>query len=339
MNTLSTWPKTQEEMIEKYAINTDFRDPSKMTTNTRQSQQKQKNADGTTEPVIVDLRQTDIEWKPKYWSFVPEWSVEIMEMLTKVWKKELYSPIRPKEELLWWLLRTDQHLDELDYKNNSFSKRVQITNERTKRALDRLMKFDIDKLLIWQMGDLMNSDKWYRTSSGKVHLQNNIHEKDAFKRILEWTIAWMDELKKLWIPLEYKIVPWNHDNLAISHYWVACEYALWIPVTIDKDRAYIQWWETLIALWHWDNEKPANFLQFVVDEFMTKYKQKITNIHWYLWNQHQTIISQNGSMIIKNLLAPNPKSTWTKSKWYDMVQWQHAFVWDKKEWEIAEVKW
>lgn len=327
-------PISEEEMYRLYDVNKEFRDTGKLKHNNWVTTVKTKEWD------IAQAinHQTTIDFKPKYGSLVPEWTVEILETLWNQPRMELYNPQRATEELLGWLLRTDQHLDELDHKNSSFKKRVSITNERTKRALDRLMKFDIDKLIIWQMWDLFNSDKWYRTSSGKVALQNSIHEKDAFKRILDWTIAWMEELKKLWIPLEYKIVPWNHDNLAISHYGVACEYALGIPVTIDKDRAYIKWWETLIALGHWDNEKPTNFLQFVVDEFLTKYKQKITHLHWYLGNQHQNIISQNGSMIIKNLLAPNPKSTRTKSKGYDMVQGQHAFVRSKTEWEIVEVR-
>lgn len=327
-------PISEEQMYELYNIDRDFRDTAKLKHNNRVTTVKNKEWD-----IAQTINhQTTIDLKPKYGSLVPQRSVELLETLSNQPRMELYNPQREKEELLWGMLRTDQHLDELDHKNSSFKKRVAITDERTKRALDRLMRFDIDRLLIGQMGDLFNSDKWYRTSSWKVTMQNNIHEKDAFKRVLERTIAWMEEFKKLWIPLEYKIVPWNHDNLAITHYWVACEYALGIPVTVDKDRAYIRRGETLIALWHWDNEKPTNFLQFVVDEFLTKYKQKITHLHWYLGNQHQNIISQNGSMIIKNLLAPNPKSTRTKSKGYDMVQGQHAFVWDKKEWEIAEVR-
>jgi len=66
MKTISTGAKSQQEMETEFKINLDFRDAKAMTTNNWQSQQKQKNIDGTTEPVIVELRQTDIERKPKY---------------------------------------------------------------------------------------------------------------------------------------------------------------------------------------------------------------------------------------------------------------------------------
>lgn len=330
-------PISEEEMLKMYQVNQEFRTPERMVHNNWWVTAK----DAQWELVQALNHQTKLFLKPKYWTQVPEWTVEIMEDILKWrWVMRPTRDIRKdeKENLLWWLMRTDIHADELDHKNNTMKKRLSITNERTKRVVDRLMRFDPDRLMVAQMGDLFNSDKWYRTSSGKVHVQNNIHEKDAFRRILDWTIDQIEQLKTLGIPIEYRIVPWNHDNLVSDHYWVACEYALGIPVTIDKDRAYIQRGDTLIALWHWDNEKPWNFLQFVVDEFLTKYKKSIKHLHWYLWNQHQQIVSQNWPMMIKNLLAPNPRSTRTASKGYDMRQGMHWFVWDKKDGEIAEVR-
>jgi hypothetical protein len=69
-----------------------------------------------------------------------------------------------------------------------------------------------------------------------VSTQNNTHEKDAFRRILDWTIGQFEELKGLGIPLEYRVIGGNHDDLVASHYGVACEYALGVPVKVDKNR-------------------------------------------------------------------------------------------------------
>ena len=53
---------------------------------------------------------------------------------------------------------TDLHLDLMDNKTNTFQKRVNQVTERSKKVLDRMFKFDIDRLLVAQMGDLFNSD-------------------------------------------------------------------------------------------------------------------------------------------------------------------------------------
>lgn len=342
MKTISTWPKTLEEITKEFQVDLEFREPWRLKTNTRQGQQKEKKWDGTTEPIIVDLFQSCVDRTPKYKWEAPERSVEIMKDILE-WKgicKPNFEKVKPmKENLLWGLMLTDLHLDLMDNKTNTFQKRVNQVTERTKKVLDRMFKFDIDRLLVASMGDLYNSDSKFKTSSHKVILQNNIHEKDAFRRVLDFTIWFLESLKEYWIPMEYRIVPWNHDREKTEHYWVALEYYFWdsLKVTTERNRAYIPRGDTLIALWHWDNEKPNNFLQFVINEYIAK-GNKAKNIVWYLWNQHRQIIGQNWPMLIKNLLAPAEKSDWCDNKWYDMIQGMHWFVWDKKDWEIAEVR-
>jgi len=43
---------------------------------------------------------------------------------------------------------TDLHLNQRDIQNNSFNKRVKIINDRIARVMDRLLRFDPEKLLI-----------------------------------------------------------------------------------------------------------------------------------------------------------------------------------------------
>ena len=349
MKTISTGAKTLENIIEEFQVDLEFREPWKLKTNTRQGQQKQVTEQlindkvvKTTEPVIVDLFQSEVNRLPKYWWEAPEWCVEIMKDILQ-WKwvmRPTFPILKPvQEKNLWWLMLTDLHLDLMDNKNNTFNNRCKQVNERSKKVLDRLFKFDIDKLLVAQMWDLFNSDSKFKTSSHKVVLQNNLHERDSFRRVLDWTVGFLEWLKEYWIPLEYRIVPWNHDYEKTQHYGVALEYYFWdsMDVKTERNRAYIPRWDTLIALWHWDNEKPTNFLQYVMNEYIAKGK-KAKNIVGYLGNQHRQIIWQNWPMLIKNLLAPTEKSDWCDNKWYDMIQGMHWFVRDKKEWEIAEVR-
>lgn len=343
MKTISTWPKTLEDITKEFNVDLEFREPWRLKTNTRQWQQKEKKLDWTTQPVIVDLFQSEVDRLPKYKWEAPERSVEIMKDILE-WRgvcRPNFQKIKPaKENLLWGLMLTDLHLDLMDNKTNTFQKRVNQVTERSKKVLDRMFKFDIDRLLVAQMGDLFNSDDKFKTSSHKVTLQNNMHEKDAFRRVLDFTIWFLEWLKEYWIPLEYRIVPWNHDRNKTEHYWVALEYYFWdsLKVKTERNRAYIPRWDTIIALWHGDNEKPNNFLQFVIDEYIRK-GNRAKNIVWYLWNQHRQIIGQNWPMLIKNLLAPAEKSNRCDNKGYDMIQWMHWFIRDKKDWEIAEVRW
>lgn len=90
---------------------------------------------------------------------------------------------------------TDLHFDSSDIKGSTFNKRVKATDERIKRVLDRVMKFDPDSLLISNLGDTFNTDGNFKTSSQKVALQNNMPEKEAFKRTLEWEIKLLEKLK------------------------------------------------------------------------------------------------------------------------------------------------
>lgn len=343
MQTISTGAKSEQDMIDEFQVNTDFRTPNKMNTNTWQSQQKWVNADGTTEPVIVDLFQTDINRVPKFGAETAERSVEILKSF--LWDPPHMEAVKRtwQEQLLWGLMLTDTHFDLRDVDDNTIKKRMEITTGRIFKVLDRMMKHDPDEIMIANLWDTFNSDWQYKTSSQKPSMQNNISEKDAFRKVLDWTIWLIDKVKETGKPVSYVWVPWNHDNLTSEHAGVALEYYFGdsVPIRTEQDRAYVEWWKTLIAMWHWDHETPSNMLQFAVDEHITKraWGNVLTKLYWYLWNQHRQIIGQNWPMMIKNLLAPNPKSWRTKERWYDMVQWQHGFVRDKEEWEIAEVRW
>jgi hypothetical protein len=328
-----------------YNVDKDFRETERIVHNNWTTTVKRKDW----EVAQALNHQTKLFLKPKYDSYVPEWSVEIMETLlnerghTRPEHLNLWTWInerRGKWDTLWGLMLWDLHLDQLDSKNSSFKSRVKMANERISRVLERVMKFDPDELLIANLWDTFDSDWRDKTSSGKHVMQKTISEKDAFKLIMERTINTLDQIKALWIPIEYKVISGNHDELTAQHYWTALEYYYhWdIKVTTHENRAYVQRGKTLIALGHWDTESHKNMLQLTTDEFLLKTAKKIEKMYAYLGHNHRSIISQDWPLMIKTLQAPNVRSRFTEKYWYDMVQWMHWFVWWKNEWEIAEVR-
>lgn len=181
-------------MLDMYKVNQDFREPSRLKHNNRPT--TVRRADGEISQVLN--HQTTLELKPKYNSLVPERSVEIMSaLLAKNGQDPKIFERSPAVEgnILGGLMRTDFHIDELAHDNGTIESRMRNVEERTKRILDRLFKFDIDKIIVAQMGDLFSTDGRYSTSSGKVHLQNSMHEKDSFKKVMEWSIYLLERIK------------------------------------------------------------------------------------------------------------------------------------------------
>lgn len=335
-------PITEEQMYELYKVDREFRETERITHNNRTTTLRRK--DGEVAQALN--HQTKLVVKPKYWTLIPEWSVEIMENLLKdrgVERPTLEANTMKEKKwnTLWGIMLWDLHLDQLDSKNSSFNSRVKKTNERISRVLERIMKFEPDELLIANLWDTFDSDWSDMTSSWKHTMQKTVSEKDAFKLIMERTINTLDKIQSLGIPIEYKVISWNHDFLTSQHYWTALEYYYrWnIKITTHENRAYVKRWNTLIALWHWDTESHKNMLQLTTDEFLLKSIKKIEKMYAYLWHNHRQIISQDWPLMIKTLQAPNIRSRFTEKYWYDMVQGMHWFVWDKKDWEIAEVRW
>ena len=91
---------------------------------------------------------------------------------------------------------TDTHFDLRDVDNNTIKRRMEITTGRIFKVLDRMMKHDPDEIMIANLGDTFNSDGQYKTSSQKPSMQNNISEKDAFRKVLDWTIGLIDKVRE-----------------------------------------------------------------------------------------------------------------------------------------------
>jgi len=109
----------------------------------------------------------------------------------------LYDQGSAKHETLGGVVLTDTHFDLLDIKANSLKSRLDTTSELVKRTLERVMKFEPDKILVANIGDMWNSDGRYRTTSGKVTMQNNSMEQEAFKRVLEWLIEFLEKVQNI----------------------------------------------------------------------------------------------------------------------------------------------
>ena len=340
METISSWPKTLEEMIAKFQVDTELRKAEKLKTNTRQQWQKVKNKDWSEDSKLIELRQTLVEWKPKYGE-TAQWSVELLEAMMK--KKWIVPPKRQRSavrewQLLWWVLFSDLHFDRADIDNTPITKRMKYANEHYKRALDRVLKFDPSRLLVWNLWDTFNSDWRYSTTSWKNYQQNSVHEKDAFKYVLDRSAKMLEYVQQFKLPTEYAQVGGNHDKLSSQHLWMALQAYFRnsnIKVTTKSDRFYKERGNILLMLSHWQDEKPARVLEIAVNEFV---KKKYNQMYSYMWHKHIKEMQQVWPMVNKRVGSLVPPSEWEAKFGYRPYRGMSWYVWDKQQGEIADLK-
>lgn len=332
------WPKSEQDVIDEYKVNTDFRVANKLRHNERPTSMRRADWEITQ----IMNHQTEVIFVPKYWSMIPEWSVEIMEELLKVER-----PTRKAQEVketwnLWGLMLTDLHLNQRDIHNNSFNKRVKIVNDRIARVMDRLLRFDPEKLLIPNLWDMNNSDVKHLTSSLKTPMQDNLSMWDWYKKLLEREISMLEGMQQYWLPLKYVRLWGNHDEFNSQLSAIALQYFFKdsdIEIGTTKNRYYEIRGNTMIALSHWDRWEWQKLFQMVVDECISKTRKKIEHMYAFLGHHHKKIIHQEWPLEIINLQAPAPKTEWCEKYWHDMKSSMSWFIFNKDEWKIVEVRW
>ncbi len=338
-------PISEEEMYRLYDVNKEFRDTAKLKHNNWVTTVKTKEWD------IAQAinHQTTIDFKPKYGTLIPEWTVEILTALLAEkwvenglqWPSKGYS--RASGDLLGWLMLTDLHINAQDIQWQSFSDRVKSTNDRISRVMDRLLKFDPSKLLIPNMGDLNNSEVKHFTSSLKTPMQDNIAQKEWYKRLLEWEIVMLESMRQYWLPIKYIKLNGNHDEYNSYLSGIALQYYFKdlsdTEIELGKNRHYEIRGSTMIALSHWDRWEWKKLFQMVVDECIAKETQKLENLYAYLWHHHRDIVQQEWPLQIRNLQAPNIKTEFCEKYGMDMRQSMTGFIRWKEEGQILEVRW
>lgn len=88
----------------------------------------------------------------------------------------------------------DLHIDKMDESNTPIKKKIKKLDGMFLRLLDRVMKFDPERIMVSDLGDSLNTDGRFRTTSGKVSLQNSVGEEDAFKYLMDWFIKVIDHV-------------------------------------------------------------------------------------------------------------------------------------------------
>ena len=210
--------------------------------------------------------------------------------------------------------------------------------EHYKRAIDRVLMFNPDNLLIGSLWDTFNTDGRYSTSSWKHPQQNSVSEHDAFKYVLEWSVEMLEYMHQFRLPLEYASVNGNHDYLAQGHMAVALQAYFRnsnINIVVAKDRFYKERWDILIMLSHWQSEAPRRVLEIAVNEFVRK---KYNQMYSYMGHKHIKEMQQVWPMVNKRVGALVPPSEWEAKFWYKPYKGMSWFVRDKEQGEIADLK-
>ena len=204
----------------------------------------------------------------------------------------------------------DTHIDKLDVKWTPIQKKVAKVLEATKRILDKLSKFDVDKMLFVNGGDYFNTlTKW--ATKWNTQQENNCSEKDAWKYWLELQIELLELISKL-APVDAIFIEWNHG-----------------------DRQYYQWWETMMWFTHWDKIKPANLVTVAHQENSRK---KYNSLEMFQRHLHKSSKETYAWAIVEVLTGASWQNDWARGHWYDLTYGQiNGYIHDKKDWRQAHI--
>jgi len=337
-----TWPLAPKRIITKEDLFTALKlDPKdwivhKLTGNKYDVSMKDKDGVHISENIQVKLELT-----PR----VKKELITLKELLEEYTPREytdsnaaLHRSQNAKNDVLWSVMIYDAHIDKLDVKWTSIQKKVAKVLDGTNRILDKLSKFDIDKMLFVNWWDYFNTlTKW--ATKWNTQQENNCSEKEAWKYWLELQIELLELISKL-APVDAIFIEWNHEAEKLTYLRDAVSaYNRNNPniniLEWNGDRQYYQWWETMMWFTHGDKIKPANLVTVAHQENSRK---KYNNLEMFQWHLHKSTKDTFAWAIVEVLTWASWQNDWARWHWYDVAWWQiNWYVHSKKEWRQAHI--
>ena len=330
METKRVWtnPMTENDMIEKFDIDTKRWQANHLKTNTRQSQQKTDNW-----PIIVDLYQTLVDWKPKH-PLLDEWYYEAMVDVFGDKLPQFETIHTPSQwDLLALLIHTDKHIDRLEH-NHRYMQNVK---DRTNDLLYQIQKRDIEKFVYGELWDMFNSNTNGNTKNW-TRQNNNATEAQSFKVGMMNEIDLIGMMNEVFGSVEAIYVPWNHDQ--DKQNWLAQALNLYFTnhphISIDdqdKMRKYIDYGKNVIGLQHW-HLVPRNR---ALETFSSEHKMRDHN-YLLQWHIHHEYAKQYGKLLVQALGSTAKPSQRERENWYNNEGNMVAMIFDKKKGRIATLE-
>lgn len=274
----SEWlaPMSEKEMIEKFWVDVERRDPRTLKHNTRSTTVKRSDW----EIAQVPNYQTTLNFDRKY----PEFFENLEDYINKFVKEK--PPVWDKKEwkdifsgILATTMYADVHIDKRG--GDSIDKIKKSIIEANKVLNGKLEKFEPEKQLLVVLGDFFNSDWNYKTTKG-TEQQNSLSEYDWRKAGIE-LLAEVIYNNSIYSHLDVIITQGNHDeNKALYmrdllHYYFLNDEKVTIKKSNENGRNYYSRGENLLWFTHWHLIKPQDLPMVMNKEnWNAKHKERYT---------------------------------------------------------------
>lgn len=277
------------------------------------------------ELIISENYQVKLFLLPKMTEDVKTIHAVLEDMLSKNTPEVAYlHKDIPNNGKMWSIFIADAHIDKLDIKWTPFKKKLHNLKEATKRLLDKIDRYGIEKLMYGNIGDYFNSDNSHKTTKWTPQ-ENCVSELDAWKYGAELQIEILQIMKQI-AHVTAIFAPGNHDWHKLQYLRDMCSVYFKndenVDVMIsDKERFYMPWWKTLIGVTHGANAKEKDLPGLAAVENKTRHR--VTEI--FKWHIHQDKKTQYPGAIVETLPA-----AWTPGQWEDNNWFWHkdpSIVW------------
>lgn len=332
-----TWPLSPERIITKedlflaLKINPEERIINKLTGNKWDTIMKEKDWSHINENI-----QIKVELTPR----IKKELITLKELLEEYTPREvsLHRSENENNGILWSVMLYDAHIDKLDVKWTNIQKKVKKILDWTSRLLDKLSKFDPEKMLFVNWWDYFNTlTKW--ATKWNTQQENNCSEKEAWKYWLELQIELLELISQL-APVDAIFIEWNHEAEKLTYLRDAVSAYNRNNQNINilewnGDRQYYQRWDNLMWFTHGDKIKPANLVTVAHQE---NSKKKYNSLEMFQWHLHKSTKDTFAWAIVEVLTWASGQNDWARWHWYDVVWGQiNWYTHSKKEWRQAHL--
>ena len=333
-------PMSEKEMFEKFSVDSERRDATKLKHNVRPT--TMKNAQW--EAVQVNNYQTTLQLDRKY----PEFFESIEDYIKKFIKTvpEVY-PYNTQEargaidkihrehsDILTTTLYADVHLDKQRKESMETVKKKIISAD--KRIFDKMDRFASNKQLFVILWDFFNSDNSYRTTKW-TEQQNKTSEYDAWKK---WTelIAEILYNRSWYTDIDVVLAQWNHDENKLMymrdllHYYFQNDDRITIKESQTNGRYYYAWGDNLLWFTHGHLAKPSD-----LPMLMNKEQKNAKHKEWWTGHRHKDITQSFHWMQVNTVWAVSSGGDRNDKYWVDHINNQlFGVLYHKKDWKVAQ---
>jgi len=331
----SEWlaPMSEKEMIEKFWVDTERREPRTLKHNTRSTTVKRSDWEISQVPNYQTTLNFDRKY-PEFFESMEDYIRKFIKTVPIIWDNPTANHYNNVSWVLATTIRADVHIDKKTKVSPNVLKKKLI--EADKRLQEKMSKFDIEKQLFVVLWDYLNSDGSYKTTKG-TEQQNSMNEYESF-----WFGA--DILKEVihnrwrYTDIETILVEWNHDShkLLYMRDLLDCFFknnkGIIIKDAQNNWRYYYKRGDNLLWFTHWHLVAMKDLPMLMNKEnWNAKYKERWTG------HRHKDIRQSFHWMNVNTVGAVSSNGEWNDKYGVDHINNELFWVlYHKKQGKIAD---